>query len=85
MLRPERGAVGTRMLSSPSRFSQVILKVRMKWWEAGTVIVRVSRYESCSDLTQRRLSKGCVIAKPSQRTGERSTKLRAYIGSCLAI
>ena len=82
--------------SAEIRWRQVILKVRMKWWEAGTV-VEVSGYESCtdrcshgtsrSDLTWRRLSKRLCHseAKPCQRTGERSAKLRACIGSCLAI
>ena len=28
---------------------QVILKVRMKWWEAGTVVGEVSGYENCTD------------------------------------
>ena len=47
----------------------------MKWWEAGTVVVEVSGYKSCtdhcsygtsrSDLMRRRLSKACVIVKPS--------------------
>ena len=67
----------------------------MKWWEAGTVVVEVSGYESCtdrcshgtsqSDLTRRRLSERLCHseAKPCQRTGERSAKLRACIGSCL--
>ena len=70
----------------------------MKWWEAGTVVVvEVSGYESCtgrcsygtsrSDLTWWRLSeRPCHSeAKPCQGTGERSAKLRACIGSCLAI
>ena len=67
----------------------------MRWWEAGTVVVEVSGYESCtdlcsygtslSDLTRRHLSERHSEAKPCQRTGERSAKLRACIGSCLAI
>ena len=69
----------------------------MKWWEAGTVVVEVSGYESCtdhcsyetsrSDLMRRRLSERLCHseAKPFQKTGEQSAKLRACIGSCLVI
>ena len=74
---------------------QSILKVKMKWWEA--VVAVVSGYESCTDhyscatsqtdLQQLRLSERLCHseATPYQRTGERSAKLGAYIGSCLAI
>lgn len=73
------------------------MKARIKRWEAGTVVFEVSGYESgtdhCSygtsrsDLMRRRLSERLCHseAKTCQRTGERSAKLRACIGSCLAI
>ena len=54
----------------------------MKRWEAGTVVVEVSGYESCTDRCSYGTSRSHLTR---QRTGERSTKLRACIGSCLAI
>ena len=53
----------------------------MKWWEAGTVVVEVSRYESCTDRCSYGTSRSDLTwwlchseAKPCQRTGERSAK-----------
>ena len=69
----------------------------MKWWEAGTVVVEVSGYESCTDHCSYGTSRSDLMwrclcerlchseAKPCQRTGEQSAKLRACIRSCLAI
>ena len=69
----------------------------MKWWKAGTVVVEVSGCASCtdhcsygtsrSDLMRQRLSERLCHseAKPCQKTGERSAKLKACIVSCLAI